>query len=290
MFSNNNITKLRSTQLVFLFVVLALMVSCHGQKKTLTISDSEANALLLKPDLDKIPMDQMSPTDLSSLLVKRVMNDKNTEEILKKLKEINNDSLQAYLNTDAKKECFWINIYNGHCLKTLKKDPSLYLEDRSSYFDKEQIYIGDLELSLEDIEHGILRKGATIWTTGYLRLPFRNKLVRKYAVKDVDFKIHFALNCGAKSCPPIAVYYEDLVEQQLSRATQKFLEKTVIIDEEKKEVSVPAFMNWFRADFGGKNGINSILYNSEIIPDNSGAKIVFSEYDWTMDTNNVTVY
>ena len=31
----------------------------------------------------------------------------------------------------------------------------------------------------------------------------------KVALKVLDPRIHFALNCGAKSCPPIRVYTEE---------------------------------------------------------------------------------
>ena len=39
------------------------------------------------------------------------------------------------------------------------------------------------------------------------------------AVDVIDFRIHFALNCGAKSCPPIAFYSYDKINDQLDLAT-----------------------------------------------------------------------
>ena len=43
-------------------------------------------------------------------------------------------------------------------------------------------------------------------------------------VKPTDPRIHFALVCGAKSCPPIKVYTPDSLEDGLDSATMAFCE------------------------------------------------------------------
>ena len=40
----------------------------------------------------------------------------------------------------------------------------------------------------------------------------------------MDPRIHFALVCGAKSCPPIKVYTPDSLEDGLDSATMAFCE------------------------------------------------------------------
>ena len=42
----------------------------------------------------------------------------------------------------------------------------------------------------------------------------------------IHYRIHFALNCGAKSCPPIKTFTGEEVDTQLNLATQAFLEVT----------------------------------------------------------------
>ena len=42
------------------------------------------------------------------------------------------------------------------------------------------------------------------------------------AVKDMDKRIHFALNCGAKSCPPIKLFSPDTLEEGLQSAATAF--------------------------------------------------------------------
>ncbi len=45
-------------------------------------------------------------------------------------------------------------------------------------------------------------------------------------VSPVDPRIHFALVCGAKSCPPIKVYAPTSLEEGLDSATMAFCEGT----------------------------------------------------------------
>ena len=44
------------------------------------------------------------------------------------------------------------------------------------------------------------------------------------ALEKVEPRIHFALNCGAKSCPPIKTFSGPEVQQQLQLATQSYFE------------------------------------------------------------------
>lgn len=44
------------------------------------------------------------------------------------------------------------------------------------------------------------------------------------AVQPMDKRIHFALVCGAKSCPPIRVYTPDELEEGLDAAAAAFCE------------------------------------------------------------------
>lgn len=41
-------------------------------------------------------------------------------------------------------------------------------------------------------------------------------------VEEVDKRIHFALNCGAKSCPPIKLFTPDTLEEGLQSAAAAF--------------------------------------------------------------------
>ena len=46
---------------------------------------------------------------------------------------------------------------------------------------------------------------------------------RSMLAVELDPRIHFALNCGATSCPPIRVYSSSNLDSQLDRAAASFL-------------------------------------------------------------------
>jgi hypothetical protein len=183
-------------------------------------------------------------------------------------------------------------MYNGYTQYFLKKDPSLYKKNRNDFFNKAQIPIAGYEVSMTDIEHGILRKGATIWSKGYLRVrAFRKDFVQKYVMDTVDYRIHFALNCGAKSCPPVVVYQEDKVAEQLNANSRFYLNQEVKYNKEKVVVKVPALMNWFSADFGGDDKEKrGILREHGALPKGVDPEIEYLPYDWTMMIENYKWY
>ncbi|MGI8581046.1 MAG: DUF547 domain-containing protein, partial [Chitinophagaceae bacterium] len=102
----------------------------------------------------------------------------------------------------------------------------------------------------------------------------------------LDYRIHFALNCGAKSCPPIAFYTPETLDTQLELATNAYLASEADYDSTNNIIKLPKLMSWFRADFGGKKGMIKILKKHNIIPAEAYPKINFKKYDWTLYLNN----
>ena len=45
----------------------------------------------------------------------------------------------------------------------------------------------------------------------FLEKDLRTQLI----LKNFDARIHFALNCGANSCPPIRIYEHEKLDQQV---------------------------------------------------------------------------
>lgn len=189
------------------------------------------------------------------------------------------------LSTDDLKKAFWINVYNGFTQTKLKEDAKAF-ENRNSFFKKKQINIAGKLYSLDEIEHGILRRSKHKWSLGYISKLFPSKREKGLRVKEVDYRIHFALNCGAKSCPPIASYNDELLNQQLDLATRAYLSSEAEYDAQKNVVLLPKLMSWFRADFGGKKGMLRILKQHNLVPQEAKQKINFKEYDWTLSLNN----
>jgi len=72
-------------------------------------------------------------------------------------------------------------------------------------------------------------------------------------IEKVDPRIHFALVCGSKSCPPIGVYEEEKIDQQLDLVSAGFINSDeVMIDKERNKLRLSKIFKWYEGDFGGK--------------------------------------
>lgn len=174
-----------------------------------------------------------------------------TSAYIDTLASANQDKLATQLNTDFKRLAFWLNMYNGFTQVILKNNPDQY-KTRSSFFSGRQIKIAGKDLSLELIEHGTLRRSKIKWSKDYLNKTFPSAFERKFRVDKLDYRIHFALNCGAKSCPPLAFYEPGEIDDQLDVAVETYLKGESEFDAAVNVGRVPALMDWFRNDFGGK--------------------------------------
>lgn len=229
------------------------------------------------------------PVQVSAHFVDQVIHDLPVQAELKFFRELDPDALKKSLSTQQRQLAFWINVYNGYTQYFLKSDPSLYLADRAKYFGKDQIDITGERVSLENIEHGVLRRGATIFTLGHLRMLFlRRTFIRRFAIDQVDYRVHFALNCGARSCPPVRLYTADAVNAQLDANTRSYLAREAHYDGEDNAVQVPALLRWFSADFdGGCDAAKlNILRRYGVIPANVTPRIIYRDYDWTLQIRN----
>lgn len=235
-------------------------------------------------------LEALSYAELSMELVKAVRDGRDTELITQNLANVSEDELHADLNTESEKKAFWLNIYNAYVQILLLDNPELF-EDRNSwfgynFFTSPQVTIAGKKLSFDDIEHGIMRRSKIKLSMGYLDQWFVGDFIERFWWDEVDPRIHFALNCGAASCPYIAVYDSDRVEEQLDITTKKYLEQTTDYYPEKTEVKVNRLMSWFRADFGGPSGAIEMLKEYDIIPKSAEPSISYKEYDWTLDLGN----
>lgn len=216
------------------------------------------------------------PNTLARDLLLAVRYERNTDSLRDVLESVAFDDLADQLDSDPKKNAFWVNIYNAW-YQILATEFKL---ENPDIFKAREIRIGGHEFNLDEIEHGILRRYRHKYALGYLPQLFVKDEIRRLAVSQVDWRIHFALNCGAISCPPIAVYEVEKLEAQFDLATRSFLRQEVKIDEAEKTIVTTRIMFWFPGDFGGKEGIREIL--EEVFQkDLHGYQIGYADYDWT---------
>jgi len=200
---------------------------------------------------------------------------------VKQLAEASADILKRQLDTEAKAKSFWLNIYNTFVQYQLKRDPDLF-KDRDAFFKDPSITIAGQKLSLDDIEHGIIRRSTNKYSFGYFASLFVTDFERKFRLEEIDYRIHFALNCGATSCPPIALYEADRVEVQLENATRSYLESHAKYDQKLNRVYAPALCSWYRGDFGGESGVVAMTHKYGIVPASRDPAVEYLPYDWTL--------
>jgi|GEM_PF-95686 len=208
-----------------------------------------------------------------------------TKQLQEQLYNLPYQRLVSDLDSDNKKKAFWINIYNGYTQILLRSDSTLY-ESRGKFFKAKQIDIAGKVFSLDKIEHGFLRRSKVKWSLGYFNRLFPGKTEKDLRVNKVDYRIHFALNCGAKSCPPIAFYNAAEIDKQLDVASKAYLSGEADYKSTENKVYLPAIMSWFRGDFGGKKHMVTLLHKVGVLPANVNPAVGFKKYDWDLFLEN----
>lgn len=202
------------------------------------------------------------------------------ERVVDQIARMDKEKLIREVNTQEKKLAFWINLYNGLIQYKLTKDPGLY-HDRDDFFSDALLTVAGDQVSFDDLEHGVLRRGTSKISGGYFKNPFGSSWYKDFQVDEIDWRIHFALNCGAASCPPVRIYDHSRVDDQLNASSREYLNWQVEYDKEKNTAHVPALISWFRGDFGGLSGARRILAKNGYVP-NEDVNLKFKDYDWTL--------
>jgi hypothetical protein len=158
----------------------------------------------------------------------------------------------AAIEGDGARLAFWINLYNALLLHRVCRRPirgSVLWQLR--LFSTVAYRVGGGPYTLNLIEHGVLRRNRR--PPYRLRRPLREGDPRLAAAPTaLDPRVHFALNCGARSCPPIHVYEPGAIEEQLELATRAYLRAETAVDPAHGRVTLPRLMRIYRADFGDR--------------------------------------
>nr|XP_039267870.1 uncharacterized protein LOC120342896 isoform X1 [Styela clava] len=204
------------------------------------------------------------------------------------LQRVNLDNMSR-----EEKLAFFINIYNAlviHGNVEVGFPSSTW--QRYKFFNCVSYRIGGLNYSLQDIENGILRSNRK--GVGMLTKPFSKSDARlKVALDKHEPLIHFALVCGAKSCPPIKTYSSDGIMDELKCSAESFLETEdgCELDTKKKIVKLSKILDWYKVDFGENTG-KVVEWVCECLPKcekkdqltkmigDKNYKVQYMPYDW----------
>jgi hypothetical protein len=179
----------------------------------------------------------------------------------------------------AEQMAYWINLYNALTLQVVLDhypvdsirdvdiSPGLF----SGLFgggpwDKKLITIEDTPVSLNDIEHRILRP---IWR---------------------DPRIHYAVNCASLGCPDLQPepFQAGQLNEQLERAARQHVNDPRGAAIVEGELVVSSIYEWFKEDFGGTDqGVIAHLQRYAA-PDLAAALARFAaidddRYDWRLN-------
>jgi hypothetical protein len=170
----------------------------------------------------------------------------------------------------------------------------------------------------DDLEHGVLRgnrPGAAAPTMllglGLLGARFfarfkpNDPRISAIVPPPVDARVHFALVCGAQSCPPIRTYSAATLDEGLEAAAEAFCSSSVRVEEGKVEpgkaalppvtVRMSKIFGWYYPDFGptkaerlrwllpyvssaARGALEGVLARD---PPARSVRVVYDPYDWT---------
>ena len=152
------------------------------------------------------------------------------------------DALKSYLTQMAKikithyhrKEqlAYWLNLYNAVVINmVLQEYPIKTIKEASSPWSSQKITVEGHGLSLDNIEHDIIR-----------------------AIFQ-DFRIHFAINSAAYGSGGVTktAYTGKNLEMNLEQVTKDFLSHDRGLSIMGKKVQVSTIFKWYRDDFGGSD-------------------------------------
>lgn len=166
------------------------------------------------------------------------------EEAVCELQGVNMENMD-----EATRLAFGINCYNlliPYAFAKVGIGSSNFA--RASFFGSVSFNIGGHVLSFNDLENGLLRGNRK--PPYSLTLPFGKSDPRRVLpLKEPDCRIHFALNCGATSCPPVKNFTVESIGEELRIVAMSFMEENCSIDGKAKTVTLSSILNWYRVDF-----------------------------------------
>lgn len=186
-----------------------------------------------------------------------------------KKEEAELDKYLAYLSANVPDKsagrktqmAYWINAYNAFTIKLILKNypvKSIMDINGGKAWDLKFVKLGGKTYTLNDIEHKILRP------------------------RFKDARIHFAVNCAARSCPPISnhAWTAANLESTLEQKASAFINNTKYNQISAKKLKLSNIFNWYKEDFGDLIAFLNKYSKVKIEPN---AKISYIDYDWRLN-------
>lgn len=166
---------------------------------------------------------------------------------------------------------YWINLYNAATLRlVLSQYPVESIKDIgnliTSAWERNVVKVDGELLSLNAIENEIIRK------------------------RFAEPRIHFALNCAARSCPPLRAeaFVADRLDEQLEEQTARFLsDRGSNSVDESGRLHLSKIFDWYKSDFRETSGSVPAWVKPYLpgFPDRPPDEVDWkaNDYDWSLN-------
>ena len=223
-------------------------------------------------------------------------------EIAEQLCNVNVWDLEHEIPDRNERMALYLNLYNalvihGHIAIG---DPTTPAE-RGQFFTKTAYKVGDEVWSLDVIEHVFLRCNKPKAFAANPLLDSTDKRTKHALVLPVDYRIHFALNCGAKSCPPIRFYSAEKLDDQLTMACKGFFrdDTNILVSHQDRKVKLTKLLEWYGSDFAPNQrdmlqAVATFLEGDKraqldsVLSEKESFIVEFFVYDWTENNANTS--
>lgn len=156
------------------------------------------------------------------------------------------------LGTDEARCAFWINTYNALAsLSVAELGVRDMIARQPDFFYRTAFVAAGFRWSLEDIEQGILRanRPSRVWPFR----PFGRRDGRSaLALREPDFRMHFALDRCDRSSPLLRVYSAEGIREELAAAETDFAAREFRISPETRTIACSRLFARARRDFPGR--------------------------------------
>lgn len=191
--------------------------------------------------------------------------------------------------SDDERIAFWMNLYNVLVIHgIIHLEIAASIMEVPSFFAKVAYRVGEQSFTSDDIEHGVLRRNAKHLVFP-IRLFGRTDPRLAFLPSRRDPRVHMGLVCGANSCPAVAFYAAESLNQQLDAASRGFVDSEVLVEDH--QVLLPAQFKYFAEDFGGSDGVREFLLRHATGEQRKALKDAFEHnrphayrrYDWGLN-------
>jgi len=161
----------------------------------------------------------------------------------------------------------WFNLYNAKTIELILENyPTKSIRKISNPWKRDRLVVNGRKMSLDDIEHGTVRK--------------------KYN----EPRVHYAFNCASIGCPNVkrTAWEASTLEADLAQASRDFVASERGVSVRDGKIIVSSIFKWYKKDFGGNEAgvlahLRQYASGSKKAALDAANKINKYDYDWDLN-------